>query len=89
MSWALVINLSFCSIVCLHVLGYAVNRRRGMSGIEAVPFIEFWKVLHLLVKDGLAFVVSSGTEVKSKASVQVEDWMQKVSSIPRVWYCRN
>lgn len=41
--------------------GIAYNmKQRQLSGVEAIPHVEFWKDLPLLVKDGATYVVNKG-----------------------------
>eukprot|EP00743_Colponemidia_sp_Colp-15_P008226 GILK01008924.1.p1 GENE.GILK01008924.1~~GILK01008924.1.p1 ORF type:complete len:300 (-),score=14.83 GILK01008924.1:57-956(-) len=82
------ISVGVLSVVAVYlVLGILHNRRKGFSGVNLLPNLEFWKDLPALVKDGIMFSYNRlrgreyvGTGSSSAESVPI---LKPKSSIPK------
>eukprot|EP00742_Colponemidia_sp_Colp-10_P007375 GILJ01007939.1.p1 GENE.GILJ01007939.1~~GILJ01007939.1.p1 ORF type:complete len:300 (-),score=10.23 GILJ01007939.1:133-1032(-) len=82
------ISIGVLAVVVIYlVVGILYKRRKGSSGIDLVPNLEFWKDLPALIKDGIMFSYNRlrgreyvGTGSSSSESVPI---LKPKSSVPK------
>lgn len=64
--WTIILVLLVGTLVYLTV-GIGIKRYKfGLTGMEAVPNIEFWRDLPGLVRDGIVFSTNTGKDIMDK-----------------------
>lgn len=75
-TFQLVVIVALLLLVAYCTIGIAWNKRRGTTGFESVPHIDFWRDLRDLAVDGCAFALGRRRDVadpSGKHTLLVDD----------------